>query len=55
MERWRWMPDDLGARHLLVNIPAFHMAAREDGRAVLDMKVMVGTTEHETPIFSGDM
>lgn len=55
MERWRWMPDDLGARHLLVNIPAFHMAAREDGRAVLDMKVVVGTTEHKTPIFSGDM
>jgi murein L,D-transpeptidase YcbB/YkuD len=55
MERWRWMPDDLGARHLLVNIPAFHMAAREHGRTVLDMKVVVGTTAHKTPIFSGDM
>jgi murein L,D-transpeptidase YcbB/YkuD len=55
MERWRWMPDELGARHLLVNIPAFHMAARENGRAVLDMKVVVGTTEHKTPIFSGNM
>jgi murein L,D-transpeptidase YcbB/YkuD len=55
MERWRWMPDDLGARHLLVNIPAFHMAAREDGRTVLDMRVVVGTIEHRTPIFSGDM
>jgi murein L,D-transpeptidase YcbB/YkuD len=55
MERWRWMPDELGARHLLVNIPAFHMAARENGRAVLDMRVVVGTTEHQTPIFSGNM
>ena len=55
MERWRWMPDDLGARHLLVNIPAFHMAAREDGRAVLDMRVVVGKTDHQTPIFSGSM
>jgi murein L,D-transpeptidase YcbB/YkuD len=55
MERWRWLPDDLGDRHLLVNIPALHMAAREHGRSVLDMKVIVGSVEHETPIFSGDM
>ncbi|NOT27227.1 MAG: L,D-transpeptidase family protein [Acidobacteria bacterium] len=55
MERWRWLPDDLGDRHLLVNIPALHMAAREHGQSVLDMKVIVGSVEHETPIFSGDM
>ena len=55
MERWRWMPDDLGVHHILVNIPAFHMAVRENGRAVLDMKVVVGKTGHETPVFSGDM
>jgi L,D-transpeptidase YcbB len=55
MERWRWMPDELGAHHILVNIPAFHMAVRENGRAVLDMKVVVGKAGHETPIFSGDM
>jgi murein L,D-transpeptidase YcbB/YkuD len=55
MERWRWLPDDLGSRHILVNIPAFHMAVRENGRAVLDMKVVVGTQDHTTPVFSGEM
>jgi murein L,D-transpeptidase YcbB/YkuD len=55
MERWRWMPDDLGHRHLLVNIPALHLAARENGKAVLDMKVIVGSVENQTPIFSGEM
>jgi murein L,D-transpeptidase YcbB/YkuD len=57
LERWRWMPDDFGSRHILVNIPAFHLAARENGRAVLDMKVVVGEVEAErrTPIFSGQM
>jgi murein L,D-transpeptidase YcbB/YkuD len=57
LERWRWMPDDLGARHILVNVPAFHLAVRENGRAVLDMKVVVGESEPErrTPIFSADM
>src|SRR6185295_2855441 len=26
LERWRWMPDDLGSRHIIVNIPSFHLA-----------------------------
>ncbi len=55
MERWRWMPDDLGSRHILVNVPAFYMAARESGMPVLEMKVIVGTPENATPIFSDQM
>jgi len=55
MERWRWMPDDFGSRHILVNVPAFYMAAREGGKPVLEMKVIVGTPENATPIFSGQM
>jgi murein L,D-transpeptidase YcbB/YkuD len=45
LERWRWMPDDLGDRHILVNVPAFHMAVREHGQSALDMKVIVGKTD----------
>ena len=33
LERWRWIPDDLGDRHFLVNIPYFHLIAREHGQA----------------------
>jgi len=55
LERWRWLPDDLGARHILVNIPAFRMAVREGGRPALEMKVVVGTQERVTPVFSGRM
>jgi murein L,D-transpeptidase YcbB/YkuD len=55
LERWRWMPDDLGARHLLVNIPHFHLVAREHGRPVMDIRVVVGTPGNKTPIFSADM
>ena len=32
LERWRWMPDDLGDRHIMVNIPSFHLVAREGGQ-----------------------
>ena len=55
MERWRWMPDDLGARHFLVNIPYFHLVARENGKAVKDIRVVVGKPGNNTPIFSGNM
>jgi len=57
LERWRWMPDDMGTRHVLVNIPAFHLMVRENERAVLDMKVVVGESdaEHRTPVFSSEM
>jgi murein L,D-transpeptidase YcbB/YkuD len=55
LERWRWMPDDFGSRHILVNVPAFYMAVREQGMPVLEMKVVVGKTDHKTPIFSEEM
>jgi murein L,D-transpeptidase YcbB/YkuD len=55
LERWRWMPDDLGARHLFVNIPYFHLIAREDGKPVMDIRVVVGKRGNETPIFSDEM
>ena len=56
MDRWRWMPDDLGAHHLFVNVPAFELRAREEDDDVMSMRVVVGQRgDNETPIFSGDI
>jgi murein L,D-transpeptidase YcbB/YkuD len=55
LERWRWMPDDLGDRHFLVNVPYFHLFAREQGKSVLDIRVVVGKRGNETPLFSDVM
>jgi murein L,D-transpeptidase YcbB/YkuD len=55
LERWRWMPDDFGARHFLVNIPAYRVVARENGTPVLDIRAVVGKPGHETPVFSEEM
>ena len=55
LERWRWLPDDLGARHFRVNIPSFHLEAHEQGRVVLDIRAVVGKAGNETPIFSERM
>jgi murein L,D-transpeptidase YcbB/YkuD len=55
MERWRWLPDDLGPRYLLVNIPAFRLDAIENGRSVLDMKVVTGKKDSQTPVLADRM
>jgi L,D-transpeptidase YcbB len=55
LERWRWMPDDFGDRHFLVNIPAYLLMARENGNTVRAIRVIVGKAGHETPVFSGEM
>jgi murein L,D-transpeptidase YcbB/YkuD len=55
MERWRWLPDDLGPRYILVNIPAFHLDAIENGKSVLDMKVVTGKKGSPTPVLSDRM
>ena len=55
MERWRWMPDDLGNRYILVNIAGFDLKVIEDGRIFMEMPVVVGRPFRRTPVFSGTM
>lgn len=55
LERWRWMPQDLGRRHIIVNIAGFHLRVVENGEEVLSMPVIAGRPYRETPVFSGEM
>jgi len=55
LERWRWLPENLGERHLWVNIPAFRMALREDGRDTVVSPVIVGRASRPTPVFSTEV
>ena len=55
LQRWRWMPDELGERHFFVNIPHFTLIAREAGKPVMDIRVVVGKPGNNTPIFSEEM
>lgn len=55
LERWRWLPRDLGKRYVLVNIAGFWLHAVEDGRIALESKVIVGKPYTRTPMFSGAM
>jgi murein L,D-transpeptidase YcbB/YkuD len=55
MERWRWMPQSLGDRYILVNVPEFEMRLIEGGRKALEMRVVVGKDQSRTPAFSDRM
>ena len=55
MERWRWISDELADRYIWVNMPAFSLDVVENGRVVLDMRVIVGRAYRQTPEFGGLM
>ncbi len=51
LARWRELPEDLGPRYLLVNIPEFRLRLFEGDRVALAMKVIVGQDDWPTPVF----
>lgn len=55
MERWRWLPADLGESHIIVNVPEFQMRLMRHGRLAHQARIIVGKPESATPIFSHKM
>lgn len=55
LDRFRWLPDDLGQRYLLINLGGYQLTAVEDGQIKLNMKVIVGRETRSTPSFSSAM
>ena len=55
MERWRWLPHDLGPFYVTVNIPEFTLRVVEEGKPILTTRVVVGKPDKQTPVFSDEM
>lgn len=55
MERWRWMPADLGEFYVWNSITEQMTSVVANGKVVLSEKIVVGKTSSPTPIFSADM
>jgi murein L,D-transpeptidase YcbB/YkuD len=55
MERWRWMPKDLGRFYVWSNTPEFMLYVVKEGNTVYADKTQVGTIDDATPVFSADM
>lgn len=53
LERWRWLPRELGRRHLRVNAASFGLEAFEGGEVRVAMRVVVGEKDWKTPLAHG--
>jgi L,D-transpeptidase YcbB len=55
MERWRWLPRDLGYNHIEVNIPEFQLRIIENQAVTHQTRIVVGKPQSQTPIFSDEV
>jgi murein L,D-transpeptidase YcbB/YkuD len=55
LERWRWLPQELGARYVIVNIADFHLEMVQNSRTLNQLRIVVGRSYRHTPVFSGTM
>lgn len=52
MERWRWLPRDLGERYIMVNTANFDLDVIENGQILESIRVIVGKKKRPTPVLS---
>jgi L,D-transpeptidase YcbB len=55
MERVRWMPRELGQRHVFVNQAAYQVRVMEGDTAVWSSRVIVGKPTTQTAVFNDEM
>src|SRR3954463_3563430 len=56
MERWRWVPRDMGKAHVVLNIPDYTLQVYDKGASIWKTKVVVGKPgTHATPLLSETM
>jgi murein L,D-transpeptidase YcbB/YkuD len=55
MERWRWLPADLGSLYIWNNIPEFLTRVMQDGAPIFEERIVVGKPKTPTPVFSDEM
>ena len=55
MERWRWLPTDLGEFYVWNNVPEFLTRVVRKGETIHSDRVVAGQPDWATPAFSADM
>src|SRR6185437_4779332 len=55
MERWRWLPRDLGKTYVMVNIPDFSLKVVHDHQEQWRTKIIAGKPQTPTPLLSAAM
>jgi L,D-transpeptidase YcbB len=54
MDRWRWLPHSLGAKHLIANVPEYMLRVVTYGKTISTNKVIVGKMDTQTPSLMAD-
>ena len=52
MDRWRWLPRELGQKYVIVNVPGFHATLVENGVNRWKQRAIAGATRTPTPQLS---
>jgi len=52
MERWRWLPQDLGNCHIIVNTANFQLNVIDNEQTIKSIRAIVGKMERPTPVLS---
>jgi len=52
MDRWRWLPRDLGQKYIIVNVPGFHATLVENGVNRWKQRAIAGSVKTPTPQLS---
>ncbi|MGI9408320.1 MAG: L,D-transpeptidase family protein, partial [Hyphomicrobiaceae bacterium] len=55
MERWRWMPQDLGNYYVWANVPDYKFYVMKNGRVIHSERIIVGKYRNQTATFSDEM
>jgi murein L,D-transpeptidase YcbB/YkuD len=55
MERWRWLPRDLGKSYVMINIPDYTLRVMNNGSLVWKTKIVVGKPQTPTPLLTAAM
>jgi murein L,D-transpeptidase YcbB/YkuD len=55
MERWRWLPRDLGHSYVMVNIPDYSLKVVHNHQLVWRTKIVAGKPQTPTPLLTASM
>ena len=55
MERWRWLPRDLGHTYVMVNVPDYTLKVVHDHQEQWHTKIVAGKPQTPTPLLSATM
>ncbi len=55
LERWRWLPDDLGQRYIMVDVPGYRLRVIENHQEVINSRIIVGRGQRQTTVFNAEM